>query len=132
MIDHCLSERLRRFMTDKPFISDIGIPTSEMMKKAADEIDRLNDIINSPENSDFIKGVSIEAEHQVQRWGSDHDARKSGFDWFWTLGFLGQKAAAAFEAGDYEKAKHHCISSSALMKNMHIEASKRASARSNR
>lgn len=83
------------------------------------EIERLTAIINRPENDDFLRGVSIEAEHQRQRWGDDHDARKSGWDWFWTIGFLSQKAAAAFEAGNIEKAKHHCISTAALMSNMH-------------
>lgn len=83
------------------------------------EIARLNSIINSPLNNDFLKGVSVEAEHQLQRWSRDHDARKNGWDWFWAIGYLSQKAAAAFEAGDFEKAKHHCISTAALLKSMH-------------
>lgn len=83
------------------------------------EVKRLNAIINSPHNDDFLKGVSVEAEHQRQRWSQSHDGQKNGWDWFWTIGYLSQKAATAFEAGDYDKAKHHCISTAALMKTMH-------------
>ncbi len=93
--------------------------TISLMDEAAEEIERLTAIINRPENDDFVRGVSIEAEHQAQRWGDDHDIGKNGWDWFWTIGYLSQKATAAFEAGDYNKAKHHCVSTAALMKTMH-------------
>lgn len=83
------------------------------------EIERLLAIINSPHSDDFWRGVSIEAEHQRQRWSQSHDSTKNGWDWFWTIGLLSQKAATAFEAGDFNKAKHHCISTAALMKTMH-------------
>lgn len=106
----------------------IGAPEAEQpdpvfiaqaLDAAHAEIKRLRAIINRPENNDFIRGVSIEAEHQAQRWGDDHDSAKSGWDWFWTIGYLSQKAAMAFEVGDFDKAKHHCVSTAALMSNMH-------------
>ncbi|MEO0385861.1 MAG: hypothetical protein AAF234_20185 [Pseudomonadota bacterium] len=89
------------------------------LRRAADELERLNSIIYSPQNDAFLSGVSIEAEHQRQRWSQQHDAQKNGWNWFWTIGYLSQKAATAFECGDYDKAKHHCISTAALMKTMH-------------
>lgn len=76
-------------------------------------------IINSPETADFMAGVPIEAAHQRERWGVDHDAGKSPFDWFWLIGFLSQKAADAAVRGDVEKAKHHTISTAAALANWH-------------
>lgn len=95
------------------------------MINLGDELERLYSIINRPENDDFIRGVSIEAEHQLQRWGAEHDEMKNGWDWFWTIGFLSQKAAHAFEAGNFDKAKHHCVSTAALMKNFHALVQRR-------
>lgn len=82
-------------------------------------IERLEILLNTPETKDFIVGVKNEAGHQRWRWGDDHDMRKTAGEWFWTLGFLAQKAMVAAEAGDVEKAKHHTISSGALMANWH-------------
>lgn len=92
---------------------------------------RLNAIINAPENDDFIRGVSIEAEHQRQRWSVEHDGSKNGWDWFWTIGYLSQKAAASFQSGDFNKAKHHCISTAALMKTFHGYVEARAALNTN-
>lgn len=77
------------------------------------------EIINTPETFDFMAGVPIEAAHQRERWGSDHDAGKTPFDWFWLVGYLAQKAASAAVAGDAEKAKHHTISTAAALANWH-------------
>jgi hypothetical protein len=76
-------------------------------------------IINTPETADFMAGVPIEAQHQRERWGVDHDAGKSPFDWFWLIGYLAQKAADAAVRGDVEKAKHHTISTGAALANWH-------------
>ncbi|GAB5505807.1 MAG: hypothetical protein Rhirs2KO_09700 [Rhizobiaceae bacterium] len=83
------------------------------------EIRRLNGLINTPETEDFLGAIPLEAAHQIERWGADHDAHKTPWDWFWTCGYLVQKAAAAAPAGDLEKAKHHTISTAALMLNWH-------------
>lgn len=77
------------------------------------------EIINTPETADFMAAVPIEAAHQRDRWGSSHDAGKTPFDWFWLVGYLAQKAAAAAVAGDIEKAKHHTISTAAALANWH-------------
>ena len=77
------------------------------------------EIINTPETADFMAGVPIEAAHQRERWGSEHDAGKTPFDWFWLVGYLAQKAATAAVSGDAEKAKHHTISTAAALANWH-------------
>jgi hypothetical protein len=92
-------------------------PTTENSAEAVERI--RSQIINSPETADFMAGVPIEAAHQRERWGSTHDAGKTPFDWFWLLGYLGQKAARAAEAGDIEKALHHTISTAAALANWH-------------
>lgn len=77
------------------------------------------EVINTPETADFMAAVPIEATHQRERWGADHDAGKSPFDWFWLVGYLAQKAADAAVRGDVEKAKHHTISTAAALANWH-------------
>lgn len=83
----------------------------------------LEAILNAPELHDFAKGVVLEAGHQRERWGSDHDAGKAPLDWFWLIGFLAQKAATAHQGGDTYKALHHTISTAAAMANWHAAIS---------
>ncbi len=93
----------------------------ERAVKAEDEVERLQALLNTPETADFIKGVPIEAAHQRERWGTDHDAGKAPLDWFWLIGYLAQKAAMSAIAGDAEKAKHHTISTAAALANWHLQ-----------
>jgi hypothetical protein len=86
----------------------------------AAEVERLKALLNTPEVEDFVKGAALEAGHQRQRWPSDHDVGKTPFDWFWLVGYLAQKAAAAAVSGDVEKAKHHTISTAAVLANWHL------------
>lgn len=90
---------------------------------AADEATRLQQLINTPEVDSFLRGVHIEAVHQVERWGTSHDRAKRPADWFWLVGYLAGKALHAAEAGDAEKAKHHCISTAAALYNWHCAIS---------
>lgn len=83
------------------------------------EVIGLKAVLNTPEIEDFDKAVPLEAAHQVIRWGVEHDGGKNPEDWFWLLGFLAGKALASAKAGDLEKAKHHCISSAAVLRNWH-------------
>jgi hypothetical protein len=78
-----------------------------------------NDVVNTPETADFMAGVPLEAAHQRDRWGVDHDAGKAPLDWFWLIGYLAQKAADAAMRGDSEKARHHTISTAAALGNWH-------------
>lgn len=56
------------------------------------EVERLTALLNTPEIVDFAKAVQIEAAHQRERWGSEHDAGKTDADWFWLIGYLAGKA----------------------------------------
>jgi hypothetical protein len=75
--------------------------------------------VNSPETEDWMAGVPLEAEHQIERWGSAHDIGKTAWDWYWLIGHLAQKAAVAALFGNIEKAKHHTISTAAALLNWH-------------
>jgi hypothetical protein len=83
-------------------------------EKVQAELDRLNAIINTPHTDDFLKSVSIEAEHQRQRWD---DSGKTPADWFWLVGYLAGKALNALIAGDQDKAEHHVITTAAALAN---------------
>lgn len=91
------------------------------------EVERLRAILNTPILEPFTEAVVSEAHHQMYRWGAEHDAKKTAWDWFWTLGYLGGKAAHSALAGDWDKAKHHTVTAGALLANWHrhiVEASK--------
>lgn len=88
------------------------------------EIERIRaEIINTPETADFMVAVPLEAAHQRERWGSDHDTGKAAEDWVFLVGWLLGKASQALKAGDIEKAKHHTISSGAALANWHAALS---------
>lgn len=89
--------------------------------EAANEIERLTGLLNTPELHDFAKAVVLEAAHQRERWASDHDAGKTAADWFWLIGYLAQKAMFADLSGDTEKALHHTISTAAALANWHAQ-----------
>ena len=79
----------------------------------------LASILDSPQTSNFLDALKVEAAHQVHRWGVEHDAGKAPEDWFWLLGYLAGKAVHAAKSGDREKALHHTISSGAVLFNWH-------------
>ncbi|WP_208456721.1 hypothetical protein [Burkholderia gladioli] len=84
------------------------------------EVDRLNAIINTPQAGDFLRAVSIEAEHQRQRWSCKHDSGKMPADWFWLVGYLAGKALHAHAVCDEKKAEHHIITTAAALANWHL------------
>lgn len=87
--------------------------------RQAKRISELEALINTPQTADWLEAVKLEAAHQIERWGSDHDAGKQPQDWFWLIGYLAGKALASAISGDVEKAKHHTISSGAALLNWH-------------
>lgn len=94
----------------------IAIKDAELAEKNA----RLLEIecrINTPHTDDWFEAVRLEAAHQIERFGVKHDAGKNPQDWFWLLGFLAGKANASATLGDDEKAKHHTVSSGAMLLN---------------
>lgn len=85
------------------------------------EVERLQAELNTPETADFLKGIPLEAAHQRERWGTNHDTGKAALDWFWLIGYLAQKAATSQISGDLTKAKHHTISTAAALANWHLQ-----------
>ena len=81
------------------------------------EVGRLTKLIDTPHTDDWLRAVPLEAAHQVKRWGVEHDVGKTPFDWFWLIGYLAQKAALSAVAGDIDKAKHHTVSTAAVLLN---------------
>ncbi len=78
------------------------------------------ELLNTPELSDFTAGVTLEALHQRERWGAAHDRSKSAENWFWLVGYLAGKALrAAAVDGDKDKALHHTISAAAALSQWH-------------
>jgi len=101
-------------------------PVREKIAKLESEVSRLQDIINTPENDNFISAIAKEAEHQKIRWPEGHDDIKTAWDWFWLIGYLSQKACSSFAAGDMEKYKHHIITTAATLLNWHKQALKKS------
>lgn len=91
----------------------------ETLVTARAERDRLHSLVNSPELASFLRGVHLEAVHQVERWGNAHDRAKRQADWFWLVGYLAGKALHAANDGNVDKATHHCISTAAALYNWH-------------
>jgi hypothetical protein len=80
------------------------------------ERDRLVALLNTPEILDFAKAVQIEAAHQRERWGSEHDAGKTNEDWFWLIGYL---AGKALRDSTPEKRMHRVVTVAAAACNWH-------------
>lgn len=110
------------------------------------ERDRLLLLLNTPELVDFDKAVPIEAAHQTERHGVEHDAGKEPTDWFWLLSHLAGRAfthRAEAERLSIElavnptpeqtaflqplieyhhgKALHHSITTAAALRNWHAQ-----------
>jgi hypothetical protein len=108
----------------KAVLEAAGVPALLAELAALRErVEALTAQLNTPEVEDFTKAVPLEAAHQRERWGTDHDAGKTPFDWFWLVGYLAQKAASSAIAGNLEKAKHHTISTAAALANWHLALS---------
>lgn len=102
------------FIFNTPHYIDFLLAEVDRLKAENKKIVRL---IDTPHTDDFIKAVPLEAAHQVKRWGVEHDVGKTPWDWFWLIGYLAQKAASAALSGNTEKAKHHTISTAAVLLN---------------
>lgn len=95
---------------------------SAYAKHLESRVAELNAIIHTPESDEFLKGVAIEAEYQRQLHGIDAtDARFDWIQYFWVTGYLLNKALAACKSGEDngEKAKHHLVTTAALISNWH-------------
>lgn len=99
--------------------AEVALASAEECEALRAEVDRLRGLLNAPELRDFVSGAVLEAAHQRERFGVDHDAGKGPEDWFWLVGYLAGKALRSAIAGDLEKALHHCISTAAALANWH-------------
>jgi hypothetical protein len=86
--------------------------------------DALNALINKPIIYDFLEGVRLEAAHQKERWGYDHDYEKGPGDWSALVSYLHGKAMKALYDGDREKHLHHLVTMSAVIFHWHQSTSK--------
>lgn len=79
---------------------------------------RLRELIDSAvECRDFVLDMQLEAAHQVERWGVEHDAGKRPEDWFTLLQYLLGKAASAHFDGNRAKLLHHIVTGAAVLFN---------------
>lgn len=95
---------------------------SAYAKQLEARVAELNAIIHKPESDDFLRGIAIEAEYQRQLHGVDAtEARFDWHQWFWVTGYLLGKALAACKSGEDngDKAKHHLVTTAALLNNWH-------------
>jgi hypothetical protein len=83
------------------------------------EASRLRGLINTPHTDDFLQAVRLEATHQRERWGSEHDSGKTAPDWYWLLGYLAGKALEAWKRDDRPKLLHHIVTAAAALLNWH-------------
>jgi hypothetical protein len=90
------------------------------------EVERLTALIDTPHTADFMSAVPLEAAHQIKRWGTENDDGKNPEDWFWLIGYLAGKCLRATidyertgDARALERAKHHTISTAAVLLNWH-------------
>lgn len=74
--------------------------------ETAEESRRLNALINTPQTDDWLEAVKLEAAHQIERWGVDHDKGKKPEDYFWLIGYLSSKALVAANAASLPRYKH--------------------------
>lgn len=106
-------------MCGVPALLDDAEALLDEVARLTRERDRLTALLNTPEVDDFAKGVQLEALHQRERWGSDHDGGKTDADWFWLVGHLASKALCAVMGGNAAKAKHHLVTTAATLCNWH-------------
>ena len=119
--------------------------------KAESEVIRLSAILNTPELIDFPKAVTLEAQHQLLKWGVADRAGKTPQDWFWLIGYLAGRALEHQKEADRveeqagpnaqpgsiygaaiayhrEKAVHHTITVAAALSHWHASIVGKATA----
>lgn len=105
--------------TDPQEQIDMDCRALAVIVEALERGNRLSELVNSPEIEDFIRGLKLEAVHQVEKWGDAHDRGKSAENWFWLVGYLAGKCLRSVITGKREKALHHTISTAAACLNWH-------------
>ncbi len=111
------AQRLARQLQTPPLEDPDALVS--LIAEAALELSRLDRLLHSPAIEDFLESVRLEAGHQAERWGREHDAVKEPEDWFWLVGYLCGKVLAAVRQGEFDKGLHHTISTSAVLSHWH-------------
>lgn len=108
-----------------------GMRDKEVLKESepkTDELKRLQELINNPEIEDFVKGVTLEAVHQIERWGLENEERKSPHHFIMVANKLIGKMCVDIWDKDTDKFKHHCIALAAEFANVHRQVQKEGTA----
>lgn len=94
------------------------------IKELEGERKRLYELINNPEIQDFIKGMTLEAAHQTERWGLEHENSQPPHHFVLVVTKIAGKMCGDVWDYDVEKFKHHCIALAAVMANVHAKIDK--------
>lgn len=92
---------------------------AERAAELAKRVTEIETLVNTPRIDDFFEAVRLEAAHQVERWGTEHDAGKDHAAWHSLVATLLAKATLAYWAKDWSKRTHRLISSAAALLNWH-------------
>lgn len=87
---------------------------------AESELARVNALLDTPEQDNFLKAVDDEIKYQRIRWDKA-DAEKTDSDWFWLVGYLVSKAMHDVRG----KRLHHLTAAAAVLANWHAAGIKR-------
>lgn len=118
----CESEsdlRIRDLQTEVARLHAESAERLRLAEEAMAAVRRMTALLNTPRTDDWFEAVRVEAAHQIDRWGVEHDAGKRPEDWIALLVYLMGKATRAHYEGDLEKLLHHIISTSAALLNWH-------------
>lgn len=95
-------------------LQDIGDEADRMQAR----LKRIEGVIASAAaGTDFLRDLQLEAAHQVDRWGVEHDAGKRPEDWITLMVYLLGKAARAHFEGNRPKLLHHIVTGAAVLFN---------------
>lgn len=83
------------------------------------EIARLRALLNNPQVKEFFAAVEVEAAHQREKWGENHDAGKDLGDWSLLFQYIMGKQAQAVYDQNWPKYLHHLITLAAICSNAH-------------
>ena len=109
-------------MTDHTELASLRSENAELRRQLEECRQNLAEAMklwDGPETEDFLEAVRKEAAFQVAKWGVSHDRAKQPEDFVFLVGYLGGKASQSQKDGNLEKAKHHTISSAAVLFNWH-------------
>lgn len=85
--------------------------------EAEAELTRVLELLDTPDQHDFLVAAVTEAQYQRTRWSAS-DAEKSDSEWFWLVGYLVGKAFHDVRG----KRVHHLTAAAAALANWHAAA----------